>query len=160
MYSKKWGKEHLQYVCKDVARYHVYHGNLIWLVDFDPHWSGEFWFYEKSDSKLYPGRSVFLHRWYPHFRNFDSVIPVDVIRVITNKYLFFCSLFRLSSLRLPPLSLSTLVLFKYYTKISFRNNFRGPKKEIILLQAICLFSSLYKEWDDLPERDEQVIKVK
>lgn len=64
---------------------------------------------------------------YPHFRNFDSVIPVDVIRVITNKYLFFCSLFRLSSLRLPPLSLSTLVLFKYYTKISFRNNFRGPK---------------------------------
>ena len=40
------------------------------LADFDPHYSGEYWF---------PG--VFLHRWYLRLTNFDSVIPMDVTRV-------------------------------------------------------------------------------
>ena len=40
------------------------------LADFDPHYSGEYWF---------PG--VFLHRWYLRLTSFDSVIPMDVIRV-------------------------------------------------------------------------------
>ena len=41
----------------------------------------------RSDPKLFPRRStvyrspvMFLDRWYSRFTNFDSIIPVDVIR--------------------------------------------------------------------------------
>ena len=48
-------------------------------------------FPERSDLKLLPQRFtdqtymyrspvVFLDRWYPRFRNFNSVFPIDVIR--------------------------------------------------------------------------------
>ena len=30
---------------------------------------------------MYRSPVVFLDRWYPRFRNFNSVVPIDVIRV-------------------------------------------------------------------------------
>ena len=54
---------------------------------FDPHCSGVKLFPERSDLEFFPRRfadvpvSVFLDRWYPRFGKFNSVIPVDVIKV-------------------------------------------------------------------------------
>ena len=58
------------------------------LADVDPHCSGEFWFSERADSKLFSRRFAIVPvsrcvSWslVSTLQEFDSVIPVDVIRV-------------------------------------------------------------------------------
>ena len=50
-----------------------------------PLWScfpkGPIWSCSLGGSLMYRSPVVFLDRWYPRFRNFNSVVPIDVIRV-------------------------------------------------------------------------------
>ena len=66
----------------------LYHDNLMQLADVDPHCSGEFWFSERADSKLFSRRFAIVPvsrcvSWslVSTLQEFDSIIPVDVIRV-------------------------------------------------------------------------------
>ena len=60
-------------------RHHLYHDGRLCLVHFDPHCFGEKLFL--SGLLLYHSPVEFLDRRHPRFWNFNSAVPVDVIRL-------------------------------------------------------------------------------
>ena len=80
VFIRRWGRL--------LTRCPMYHDNLMQLADVDPHCSGEFWFSERADSKLFSRRFAIVPvsrcvSWslVSTLQEFDSIIPVDFIRV-------------------------------------------------------------------------------